>query len=618
MKKFVINLARRTDRKQKFLETNPNLEVTFVNAIDGQELVYQKLLQMGFDTAKEWRGRYNNRKMTKGEVGCFISHAQLWKHCIDLNEPIIIFEDDAIINNTWDEEYYESLIQKYNFVYLAHSENEDGAQSVDDKLVIPDYPYNLHAYIVTPEAAQILLSTDVIRNIIPADDYVALMLQDLNPVALKQDAANQHSRNELGTDVEQVNEDDFFIDFGIHALTVGTDRKRCVAVNDSSMLNNISVKNLGTGVEWFNDMSGPAGGKKINLLKEYIKNIPDHDVVLFTDAYDVFYADSLFNIIGRYLGFKKQAVFSAERYCYPDNSLANRYPESHTPYRFLNSGTFIATVGSLKKMLNKDVLDSDDDQLYYTKEFLSGKHDMVLDVEHYIFVTHEEQVSKVGEQLYNPLTNSHGCIYHGNGGSESKQKFDTLYQEFYPKGPEIFIPKFRLFDVIDTDMLIVNFMTQSQCEDMIDIADKHGGWTPHPDDKFPAQEIRLKELGLWDECEKTWKNYLYPIIEEYWRPIEMYGLRSAFVMRYAMDTQTSLAYHHDASLVTGSVKLNDDYEGADLVFHRQGISNKDIAVGRCILFPGQVTHGHECMPLKSGVKYSLTMWSQRYEGDILD
>ena len=39
------------------------------------------------------------------------------------------------------------------------------------------------------------------------------------------------------------------------------------------------------------------------------------------------------------------------------------------------------------------------------------------------------------------------------------------------------------------------------------------------------------------------------------------GLRDAFVMRYSMDTQTSLGFHTDASLVTGSVKLNGDYEG---------------------------------------------------------
>jgi predicted 2-oxoglutarate/Fe(II)-dependent dioxygenase YbiX len=75
--------------------------------------------------------------------------------------------------------------------------------------------------------------------------------------------------------------------------------------------------------------------------------------------------------------------------------------------------------------------------------------------------------------------------------------------------------------------------------------------------------------------------------------------------------------HNDASLVTGSVKLNDDYLGANLIYPRQNISNKDIPVGKMILFPGALTHGHECLPLRAGVKYSYTIWTQRYIGDTI-
>ena len=97
--------------------------------------------------------------------------------------------------------------------------------------------------------------------------------------------------------------------------------------------------------------------------------------------------------------------------------------------------------------------------------------------------------------------------------------------------------------------------------------------------------------------------------------MQMYGMRDAFVMRYSVDTQKSLPMHNDASLVTGSVKLNDDYKGASLRFPRQKISNDDIPIGKMILFPGMVTHGHECTTLEEGVKYSFTMWSSRYPGD---
>ena len=89
-------------------------------------------------------------------------------------------------------------------------------------------------------------------------------------------------------------------------------------------------------------------------------------------------------------------------------------------------------------------------------------------------------------------------------------------------------------------------------------------------------------------------------------------------MKYSEDTQKTLGLHTDASLVTGSVKLNNDYEGATLIFPRQGVTNKDIPVGKMILFPGQVTHGHHVDQLISGTKYSATFWSARYKGDLLD
>jgi len=619
MKKIIINLKRREDRKKKFEQRNAFLkDVHFLDGFDAKDLTHDKLLKRGMDTNRLWRDPYHNRKITRGEIGCFISHATAWQHCIQINEPIMVFEDDAIVNEElWNEDYLTQLTTQYNFVYLGHNENEEqSTQTISDDLVVPGYAYNLHAYIITPDAAKLLLSTPVLTNIIPVDDYVAIMKPHLRMIALRTDYANQSSRDETGTDIEPLSEDDWFVDFTVHPVTVGTDRKKCVQLMDSAMLKGIHPKNLGRNVDWFQDMSGPGGGMKLNLMREYLNTLPDHDVVLFVDAYDVFFADDLKTITQRYLGFKTNVLFSAERYCWPDESLAPEFPESETPYRYLNSGTYIGRVDELKKIFAAEIDARGDDQYYCHKQFLSGKFDMKMDYEGYIFQTHEPLVSRNGTQLYNPVTGTYGCIYHGNGGEEAKRKFDALYRMFYPKFPTLYIPNHGKFDIISNDMLVVDFMTQSQCEDLINIADKHGNWGSLNYDKFPAQEIRMKSLGLWEELEKHWQKHLYPIIEEYWAPIEMYGMRDAFVMRYAMDTQTSLANHHDASLVTGSVKLNDDYEGAELVFGRQSVSNKDIAVGRAVLFPGQVTHGHECVPLRSGVKYSLTMWSSRYPGDI--
>ena len=624
MKKFVINLDRRADRKEHFLNNNSLSDVTWVPAVDGKELTIKVLNSIGVDTNRLWRDPFHNRKMTGGEIACFLSHRKAWTECANLNEPVMIFEDDAVITSDFDEQYYNSLAKEYEFIYLSRSENEpESVKSVDDMLEVPSYPYNLTAYIITPEAAKKILATNILNEIIPADEYIPLMLPQLKAVALKKNVAYQAGRDVLPTDVEPVNDADYFVDFTVHPITIGTDRMKCVPLNDSAALHSVYPKNLGTNVDWKGtDMSGIGGGHKVNLLRNLLKTLPDHDVVLFTDAYDVLYNAGIEEITTRYLGFNTKILFSAEADIWPDPSLAASF-ENHpnnlkTKYQYLNSGTFIGQVGELKKMLDdSDVSDDGDDQLFYQKLFLSGKYDAKLDYEGYLFQCNEEEVSYDGFDLSNPITNCCPCIYHGNGGEQAKTKFDEIRTKISMNIPDLYLPTHNKIDIIEDNMIVVDFMTQSQCEDLIAIADKHGGWGSLSYDKFPAQEIRFKELGLWNELEEHWKKNIYPVVERYWKPMEMYGLRDAFVMRYALDTQVSLSHHTDASMVTGSVKLNDDYEGADLVFHRQKISNKDIAVGRCILFPGMVTHGHECLELIKGTKYSLTMWSSRYPGDIL-
>ena len=118
--------------------------------------------------------------------------------------------------------------------------------------------------------------------------------------------------------------------------------------------------------------------------------------------------------------------------------------------------------------------------------------------------------------------------------------------------------------------------------------------------------------------EAWWNHIAAPVFEKYWSPTKNYHLRKAFLMRYSVDTQKTLGLHNDASMVTGSVKLNDNYEGATLIFPRQNITNRDIPIGKMILFPGSVTHGHHVDELTEGTKYSLTLWSARFKGDLLD
>ena len=617
MKTLVINLSHRRDRLDKFKQNNADyISYDVLKAVDGYKVEYADLRKMGFDTDHDWIDPILNTPLTKGEVGCFLSHWKAWKQCIKLNEPVLVLEDDAIITDKFSyDELYKLRRQGYNFTYLGWKEMEESIP-IDDKFVKPVYPYWGLAYVITPESAKIL--TKGKPKIIPVDEYLPKMIEKLNVVAYKENVIIPRDRKDGGSNINPTNRYDYFVDFDTHVCTVATDESKAGKLIHSANQFDVKLNNLGKGVEWEGGtMEGQGGGHKINLVKEFIQDKADHDVILFLDGYDTFLTDHTDEIISRYIQFFHKLVFSSERFCWPDerhgSELKALNTDQSTPYQYLNSGMYIGRVDELKKLFAEPLENYDDDQLYVQKQYLKGECDIVCDVEGYMFTTHEPQITKTNGQLYNPVTNCYSCAYHGNGGDDAKVVLDGIYQRFFGN-PVITYTQTKSYDILSDDMLLIDFMSEDMCKKMISLSEKHT-FKSLSYDKVKGQELRLREFGLWDELEEHWNTHIYPIVSEFWEPCHMWGMRDAFLIKYEMEKQRDLPLHNDASLVTGSVKLNDDYEGGVLEFPRQKLSNKDIPIGKCILFPGQVTHGHLSTSITKGTKYSLTIWSQRYSGD---
>ena len=614
MKTFVINLPDRKDRMQRFNANNPYLEYETFKAVEGYKVGYEKLLSQGFDTDHNWIDPILKTPLTKGEVGCFLSHWHLWNKCIEKNEPIIVLEDDAILTDKFDVEEISKL--KYDFVYLGWKEM-DKSKEINDDLVIPVYPYWTLAYMIRPEAARVLVNDVIKCNIIPVDEYLPTKMNEIKVAGYKENVVEPVSREDGGSDVLAKSRYDYFLDFKTHAVTVATDKTKALKLYESAKAKDSTIINLGKNITWEGGVmeAGKGGGHKINLVKEYIADKKDSDVLVFFDGYDTFLSESIEEITYRFMEFSERAIFSSERFCWPDESLAQELKAKNntqeTPYQYLNSGTYVARIGELKKIFEPHIENDGDDQLYVQQQHLTGKYDIACDVEGYIFTCYEPQIEVRNGQLFNPVTGCYTCAYHGNGGEKQKVWMSKVYNQYYGFN---YIPT-RKYDILSDDMILIDFMSKDMCENMISLAEKKT-FRIMEGDKVPSQDLRLKEFDQWEKLKTHWNQIVYEIVYEYWHPCHMWGLRDAFIIKYEMDKQRELRVHNDASLVTGSVKLNDDYEGGILEFPRQGITNKDIPVGKCLLFPGQVTHGHLSTKLESGIKYSLTIWSSRYEGDI--
>lgn len=647
---FVINLAKNRTKLDSFtrrfsekFQDKTKIHLQRFDAINGLEITHDQLIKMGFDTYRSWRDPYHNRKFTHGEIGCTLSHFGVWKKCIELNEPVLVFEDDIEFLPNFNLDDVLEVLKTKEFVYLSRKDIGKQPVKISETLAIPTYSYWTCAYALTPFAAKKLCNAFAYNNILPADEYLPLMLgihpsKELNehfshlpkiePLAFEPNickpisGAFNTSDTEIGTGTK------YFKDFDLKAVTVATDLEKAKQLTTSAERHKIKLKILGADIDWTGgDMKkGPGGGMKINLLRNELRKYREDDLVMFVDGYDVIINEFEEEILNRYLSFHCKVLFAAEKVCWPDKSLESAFPQPENGYRYLNSGCFIGVVSELKKIIADNLSDTDDDQLYLQRKYLSKKFDIKLDHEGYVFQCVSMVEDKIGLNKHNQIVNAEtkctGVILHGNGGASAKNKFDAIYNVLYPvKKNSPSFANTKEFEVVGPEILKMQFMTPQMCADLIGMAEetarKNGGFKPLEYDKFPAQELRIKaiDMNLWNAIEKNLREYVFPVIESYWSPTQMYGVRDLFVIRYSPDTQKSLSCHNDASMVSGTVKLNNEYTGAELYFRRQKISNIDMKVGEILLWPGQVTHGHESLPITSGTKYSLVLWTQRHPRD---
>jgi GR25 family glycosyltransferase involved in LPS biosynthesis len=652
VKIVVLNLDTRKDRLDFISEQLSEYEWARLLATNGHSLSLSNLRALGFKPYLRWQDPMLHRHATITEVATSITHYKAWMLCAELNHNLLILEDDSRLVGHIDSEEIDRLLETHDIVYLDHKEMFPGhVQNIDDKFIRPYYPYWNNAYAISPRLAKKLVNSKFKENIIPVDELFPLIsgvnylhtcltdkpgilnnftalvdiFKDLiptNPIAYKTSIFNQVSRSVLGSDIES---GESIMTQEAIVVTVATDPEKYKYLSKSSTAKEVPIINIGDGVEWKGGtMQGPGGGQKINLVKDYLKSIDGNKIVLFCDGHDVIINDSLETIVNRFLGFECDVLFAAEKICWPDRSMEQYFTESHTAYKYLNSGVYIGYKDSILSIIDDYIQDSDDDQLFLQKKYVENKSvnkvNIKLDYENYIFQClssiEDDLVLKPTKQFVNIATRCCPCILHGNGGPNDKIVFNNIFQQLYPDNIE-FIDATEL-TVVAPDILEMDFLTPEMCKKIIDMAEAHGKWESMYGDKFPGQELRIREFSmeLWNTLENHFKESINPVIEKYWFPLLMNGLRDAFIIKYSPETQKSLNCHHDASLVSGNVKLNDDYEGGDTYFYRQNFSNINTQIGKIILWPGQVTHGHEGREVTKGTKYNLVIWTSRKQGDI--
>jgi hypothetical protein len=162
---------------------------------------------------------------------------------------------------------------------------------------------------------------------------------------------------------------------------------------------------------------------------------------------------------------------------------------------------------------------------------------------------------------------------------------------------------------IGPELYVVTFWTSEMCAAVVRAASLVG-FRPDPDDPVPGHEVSLAAISpaLFARVQDDLGLRIWPQLQEAWPLIDYHGVRDAFVIRYAAGEQEELRLHHDVAQVSGSVKLDEGFEGSELLFPRQGVDNTNVPVGSLLVWPSLVTHPHETTPLRRGMRHGLTIW----------
>ncbi|QOQ68755.1 glycosyltransferase family 25 protein [Photobacterium damselae] len=92
---FVINIPSSVERKENITQqlVKLNLDFKLFEAVNGHK-DSSPLFNL-YDEALSQQ--YRGKSLSKGQLGCYASHYLLWQKCVEINKPIIILEDDALI-----------------------------------------------------------------------------------------------------------------------------------------------------------------------------------------------------------------------------------------------------------------------------------------------------------------------------------------------------------------------------------------------------------------------------------------------------------------------------------------------------------------------------------------
>ena len=212
---YCINIRKRPDRLKGFknqiaseIEKKLGLEIQYTTNWDknlnGEDITDEWLVENNMKVYEDWKIEgetvwqgaqwgWWNRQLSRGEIGCTISHSEIWKVA---KGDVMILEDDAVnFRKNWLLKIYntidtlKTMDKKWDLIYLGRlpqDDSETGGKYIGDyhdmkpedcfvtrTIKTPLYSFCTYGYILSQSGIDKLNKYNVQKDIIPADEFLA-------------------------------------------------------------------------------------------------------------------------------------------------------------------------------------------------------------------------------------------------------------------------------------------------------------------------------------------------------------------------------------------------------------------------------------------------------------
>ena len=140
-----------------------------------------------------------------------------------------------------------------------------------------------------------------------------------------------------------------------------------------------------------------------------------------------------------------------------------------------------------------------------------------------------------------------------------------------------------------------------------DYAINHGGWTKKRHKEAPTTDIPFDLLGgenraMYQKWKEKWtKKVIRPLLFRDYNA-RFISYEDLFLVRYTVDTQSSLKIHRDGTIISFVLQLNDDFTGGGTYIQSIDKTLRHSTGDLCI-HSGWFFHGAK--PVISGARYVL-------------